>query len=127
MEKQATGEWPASRADLSEESIRTRQGGCLVFEQAGKRIAVSRKTSSNCHVPSFTISARGEQGGFEIEVVGYDGVPEQILGFETLAEAEAWVVRRAYRAAGSLIRPAFACCGASNPERNGDARRHRQV
>jgi hypothetical protein len=44
---------------------------------------------------SFMISARADQDGFEIEVVEHEGAPQTILGFETLAEAEAWVVRRA--------------------------------
>jgi hypothetical protein len=44
---------------------------------------------------SFTISARADQDGFEIEVVDRDGAPQTIFGFETLAEAEAWLVRSA--------------------------------
>ncbi len=44
---------------------------------------------------SFTISARADQDGFEIEVVEHEGAPQTILGFETLAEAEAWLVRSA--------------------------------
>ena len=44
---------------------------------------------------SFTISARADQDGFEIEVVEHEGAPQTILGFKTQADAEAWVVRRA--------------------------------
>jgi hypothetical protein len=44
---------------------------------------------------SFTISARAEQDGFEIEVVDHAGAPRTVLGFATLAEAEAWLVRSA--------------------------------
>jgi hypothetical protein len=38
---------------------------------------------------SFTISARANQDGFEIEVVAHEGAPP----IETLADAEAWLVR----------------------------------
>ena len=76
-------------------------------------IAALRKTSSSCHMASFTISARADEDGFEIEVVEHVGAPQTILGFGTLAEAEAWLVRCAY-ATGSLIRPAFVCCGATD-------------
>jgi hypothetical protein len=44
---------------------------------------------------SFTISGRADQDGFEIELVDHKGAPQMILGFETLAESEAWLVRRA--------------------------------
>jgi hypothetical protein len=46
---------------------------------------------------SFTISARADQDGFEIEVVEHEGAPQMILGFGTLAEAEVRLVRSAYR------------------------------
>ena len=76
---------------------------------------------------SFTISARADRDGFEIEVVQHEGAL-QTIGFETLAEAEAWLVRsaRLNKEPGST---GFRCCGASDGPRQekGGARRHRQV
>ena len=70
---------------------------------------------------SFTISARADQDGFEIEVVEHEGAPQTILGFKTQADAEAWIVRRCPASLG-LILPASACSGASDvPGKNGGA------
>jgi hypothetical protein len=42
---------------------------------------------------SYTIAARADQDGFEIEVIDHNGVHQTILGFKTQADAEAWIVR----------------------------------
>jgi hypothetical protein len=50
---------------------------------------------------SFTISARADQDGFEIEVIDRDGIQQTIPGFKTQADAEAWVVRHARLSCGA--------------------------
>jgi hypothetical protein len=58
-------------------------------------IAPSQKTSSNCHMASYAITVRSDQAGFDVEIVAHDGVRQNMIGFKTQADAEAWIVRNA--------------------------------
>jgi hypothetical protein len=42
---------------------------------------------------SYTIIPSGDGSGFHIGVVGNDGARHTMLGFESMAEAEAWIVQ----------------------------------
>ena len=44
---------------------------------------------------SYAITVRGDQAGFDVEIVARDGVRETMVGFKTQADAEAWIVRDA--------------------------------
>ena len=44
---------------------------------------------------SYAITVRGDQAGFDVEIVARDGVRQTMVGFETQADAEAWIVRDA--------------------------------
>ena len=54
-----------------------------------------KKASSNCHMASYAITVRGDQAGFDVEIVARDGVRQTMIGFKTQADAEAWMVRDA--------------------------------
>jgi hypothetical protein len=41
---------------------------------------------------TYTIIPAGDGSDFHIGVVGNDGARHTMLGFETLAEAEAWII-----------------------------------
>jgi len=41
---------------------------------------------------TYTISTVTEHGGFDVAVVGNDGVRQTMLGFKTHAAAAAWIV-----------------------------------
>jgi hypothetical protein len=42
---------------------------------------------------TYTIIPSGDGSGFHIGVVGNDGARHTMLGFESMAEAEAWIVQ----------------------------------
>ena len=44
---------------------------------------------------SYAITVRGDQAGFDVEIVAHDGVRQTMMGFKTQADAEAWIVRDA--------------------------------
>ena len=44
---------------------------------------------------SYAITVRGDQAGFDVEIVARDGVRQTMVGFKTQADAEAWIVRDA--------------------------------
>ena len=47
-----------------------------------------------CHggdMATYTISPRSNQAGFDVAVIGDDGARQTMLGFQTKAEAEAWI------------------------------------
>ena len=44
---------------------------------------------------SYAITVRGDQAGFDVEIVARDGVRQTMIGFKTQADAEAWIVRDA--------------------------------
>jgi hypothetical protein len=50
---------------------------------------------------SYTI-APGSDRGFNIEIVGDDGARQTMLGFETKAAAEAWIVEDQRRSAAEI-------------------------
>ena len=41
---------------------------------------------------SYAITVRGDQAGFDVEIVARDGVRQTMIGFKTQADAEAWIV-----------------------------------
>jgi hypothetical protein len=41
----------------------------------------------------YTILPRGDGTGFNISIAGSDGARQTLLGFESEAEAEAWILR----------------------------------
>jgi hypothetical protein len=40
----------------------------------------------------YTIIPKVDQTGFDVAIVGNDGARQTLLGFETQADAEAWIV-----------------------------------
>jgi hypothetical protein len=43
------------------------------------------------HMSIYTIVRRADQPGFDISVIGDEGVRHTMLGFKTEADAEAWI------------------------------------
>jgi hypothetical protein len=41
---------------------------------------------------TYVVIHRAESGGFDVEIVGHDGVRQTKPGFETTEQAEAWIV-----------------------------------
>jgi hypothetical protein len=41
---------------------------------------------------TYTIAERREGDGYDIEIVGYDGVRRTMLGFGSQEEAERWII-----------------------------------
>jgi hypothetical protein len=42
---------------------------------------------------TYKIIPKGDQVGFDVEIVGNDGARQTLLGFETQAEAQTWISR----------------------------------
>ena len=42
---------------------------------------------------TYTIIPRSDQSGYDIAIVGTDGVHQTMLGFKTHADAEAWIAQ----------------------------------
>jgi hypothetical protein len=51
-----------------------------------------------CKMATYTVTSKTDRDGFEVEIVGNDGVRQTMLGFKTHAEADAWIVEDSQRA-----------------------------
>jgi hypothetical protein len=45
------------------------------------------------HMTTYSIAPNGDGSGFNISIAGSDGTRQTMLGFESEAEAEAWIAQ----------------------------------
>ena len=53
---------------------------------------------------TYTICPGSDQDCFDVAIVGNDGARQTLLGFETRAAAEAWIVEDEYRSDAEVQR-----------------------
>jgi hypothetical protein len=62
------------------------------LRKASPRIALPERVISGMAI-TYTVIPKVDHTGFHVAIVGSNGVRQTILGFETRAEAEAWIWR----------------------------------
>jgi hypothetical protein len=77
----------------------------LIRDNSGQRIALAGGSHFLC-MTTYTIIPKVDHTGFHVAIVCTDGVRQTILGFQTQADAEAWVSRDEWQSAAErrLIR-----------------------